>query len=497
MSHHERSSAPPDTGSLLRIAVNYLTSVGQRPDAETIAELRQRLETLSDEKISTLQTRLAVYALLDGQSGRDLRQAAENSSTLIGEQLRQQQRHVRGVLALLVRPDTNPALAVDELAIDTHGQPVLLGNEDPELLYQETLYQGDPQAEAAKLLGKPGADKWIKLVSLAFKDKNIIALLDGLGFVPEQLYATKKFREVVSFQDLAHCHGLLRDHPRGGHARAQLLRHLFLSGIDHQAGGDVTIDTNGLWVNLERRQKGAAHRLHAHIPYPYASLDLLEAMRARGYLEVEDMTEAQLRRAEADNDVKATALFEERQAQQFAESAWRNLNAGMGGAAMREAAILKPNYERLKTLHPPELYDAIIKSPFSQRPSDDPHAPFSYARLAVGVMRHYLRRPLQPGELDATAAGERIGRLLGDAATLQQPATKRHGNGYEIARTAGVILEWEGAAEHVVRVVTNGGKHSYLGLASAPEIRIALNPEKDLTKPQRETFARLPMVEGK
>ncbi len=497
MNQQEPTSNQSDTGPLLRITANYLTSVGHRPSEAQLGELRQRLETLPPKQVDQLKTRLAIYALLDGQTGRDLREAAERSSTLIGEQLRQQQRHVREVLALLIQPDEDPAQALAKLNSDVQGEPTEFAA-DPELLYQQTLYGGDAQAEAGRLLGKPGADKWIKLVPLAFKDENIVTLLDGLGFVPEQLYANKKFAETVSFQDLTHCHNLLRTHPHGGHARAQLLRHLFLSGINTQAGGSVSIDTNGLWINLERRQKGAAHRLHAHIPYPYATPELLEAMYMHECLTAEDVTEAKLRRAEADNDIDAIALFEERQARQVMESAWRALNAQKGGLIEKEISQLRPIYEHLKTLRPPELYDELLKSTFSQRTSEDPHAPFSHALLASGVMRHYLRRPTQSDEIETNALSERVGRLLRDAAKLQPAKLKQSDRSvYDAARIAGILLDHQPSIEHLVRIVTNSGKYSFLALANDPNIRIALNPEKGLTKPQREVFAQLPAVEEK
>lgn len=494
MNNKESSDGQRDIGPLLRAAANYLTSIGRKPSEEQIAELRRRMQQLSPDVEGILSGRLATYALLDGQTGRDLRQAAETSSTLIGEQLRQQQQHVREALALLVQPNEDPAAALAILGTNAPAQTDI----DPELLYQQTLYPGDPQAEAGKILGKPDADKWIKLVPLAFKDANIVALLDGLGFVPEQLYATKKFAETVAFQDLARCQDLLRDHPRGGHARAQLLKHLFLSGIDQQAGGNVTLDTNGLWVNLERRNKGTAHRLHAHIPYPYASLELLEAMQKQKRLSAGDVTEAQLRRAEADNDIEAIALFEEQQARQVMESAWRALQAQKGPLIEREIFSLGPVYEHLQTLRVPELYDELLRSRLSQRASEHADGSFSYALMPVGLIRHYLRQPPTENETKdpLLAARSRAEQLLQDAAKLQPAKPKPHGTGaYDAARVVGILLDHEPSLEHLVRVSTNGGKNDFLAAASDPAVRVAINPEKGLSKPQREIFMRLPLAD--
>lgn len=88
----------PPIGPLLKATTNYLTSIGRQPSADEGRALEAHLLTLKAEQIDSLTGRLALYQLLDGQTGRDLREAANNSSTLLAAQLRQEQSHVRSVL---------------------------------------------------------------------------------------------------------------------------------------------------------------------------------------------------------------------------------------------------------------------------------------------------------------------------------------------------------------------------------------------------------------
>lgn len=526
----------PDTGPLLQAAANYLVSVGQNVDSETLADIEARLAALPAPEQEALRKRFELYALFDGQSGRDLREAAQQASTPLATQLRREQENVRSALrAITADVDTTEAFVLPPR--DAHLDDRLL--HDPELLYQQTLHDGDPFDEAKKALDKNGAAKWIYLVDPTFRQPGgIRKMVEKLGFVPQQMYRTKLFRESVGFSDLARCHDELREAANGNHARAQLLTHLFTSEIATQAEGRVTVDINGLWVNLQRTKNKRTQRLDAHLPFPYASDAVLDAMLKQGWITNYDVTEAQLRRAEANNDVLAVRELEERQARDFIDAA--DLTNPARFKHSRGSAEAAEDAAFFREQHGAKLFEAMVDRQHWIRATNERLRSPSFPRWPIGMVRHFLTagsegsRQLERNKTREQVFTERTASMLRDAEAIQslianEDTSKRvrdagydsykstesthssyerrrkiinDSRNYDVPRIVGALMEalerneltdcrllrgdaTEGKDRHsFIEIITKNGKIH----------RVVLDPEKQLTLRQRRMFESLPVL---
>lgn len=189
--------------------------------------------------------------------------------------------------------------------------------------------------------------KWIDYVAPTFTEQDTWnhakAWLDTLGYIPQSLYrdakqpenVSEKFKTTASFTHLAAFHaflvqcyeetnnqqGIAGASSLGGNrilnARAQLLDTLIVSGVaKEQSTGRVTVDTNGLFLNLERRKnaKEVQARLAAHIPFVFVTDQALSALLEQGWLNPEQADEVRLQRARAQQDDEKVQLYDTRKA---------------------------------------------------------------------------------------------------------------------------------------------------------------------------------------
>lgn len=495
------------------------------PKADEIGQiLRDNLiiRDLSPAQMEALEAKSALVKMLRGQTGRELRRelrgfAAHREKArpgMVASECLQHQEEMERFLGLLIAVPTpvagalstpvsetlktllkNPEALYERVVTESNavhflsGQkkdgalPVALRRGDdlgrPEYAQTETEFTCDPlgiiSARKAKLsdprLQKP-VDKWIPLVLPAFKHAQealLPAMLDSLGFIPEELYTKKVFREKVSFQDLAHAHDLLRrcqvkdltgeeeeyGRQRVLHERTKLLTHLFLSGIaetvKNPAERQVIVDVNGLWINIGPDNQNG---IHAHIPFAYVTDALGSYWVEHAWLSESDWREARLRRAANNNDVMEQETLEERKVREFC-----------GALEHQEGELSAPgialeSYQSTEKEKPecPSDDHALAAAAIAVEPDSVIRAAVGGARVPLSVIDYYLRHantwkedPRNPGkyaiektietleiaeEIQSVIADER--KLGGSADEIQSPDYEQASarRSYDLTKTA-------------------------------------------------------------
>lgn len=505
--------------AIVHAAAREAVRAEQNFDALALAEkARKTVAQLSEEQKQDLSARLHVHMLL---AGKDIRREVERgnseTATLVQEVAAETRRFLDAFLARSPSDVIDYTRTKTELILDPqHAAKLQTMTQAPELLYQQVI--GGSFDAAKEATEKPIAAKWIDLVTPTFKQGKAIKLLTMLGYIPQELYATETFKKKIGFTDLSNVHEALKKYAsqekgvtreRALQARAQLLTQLFLREIAVQAEGKVTIDINGLWINLEqRRGKRVQCRLHAHLPYEYATEELLATMAKQGWLQETDITEARLRRAEETDDPIAAEEAEETKIRQLLERT--------GYAEFQEYKD-----KDLNSIKQRMDFDFVVMHAFDRKDN----AP-SYARFPLSIVRHHLqedrsqahkfRNVLSLAERIQSHVAQDINRSsLGyesyDLTTSARESYQLRKNilnnprQYDVPRIIGTLMEsmdkpqTDAVSYKIFRGTikeTGEQNHSFLEILTEQGgfHRVLLDPQKQLTTKQRTIFEQLPAL---
>lgn len=473
-------------------------------------ELQDRARTFAKTLDAPEQERLlARLRIEEALAGKDMRRerAASPEGARLAAISAETQRLVDGFLG--GDPESVIAGTRDAIADLVPDDDALL-TATPQELYERLV--GVTFENAAAAVGKEKAKKWIDLVAPAFQQGKGVDLVRGAGCIPHQLYDSKKFSEIVHFPHLAALHadlkraegeesGIVRG--RVLQARAQLLKQLFLKGIAPEAQGAVTVDSNGLWVHLEQRKgKETTNRLDAHLPYEYATDDLLERMVADGWITEQDALECRLRRAEDLGDALGV-----REAESWKNDAYHALLQDEplpnGSGKLRDEYLMQLN-RSAKQGAPITRYPlgVLREDLHAYEPA---YAYRSAMALAENVQRqvsHDKRNPELRGydtyDLTTTARDsyEHRKNLLHDPLNYDVPrivgtmleAFEKRGAGAVPFRLLRGTVRGENAADN---------EHSFLEIVTADGgvQRVLIDADKQLTRSQRRIFDALPSLE--
>lgn len=486
-------------------------------DEEIVSRSQEVLNSLhlDQSQRANLEVRIKAYELL---AKKDIRREASVGQTEAAVALLDTSGQVEQLIERVVFPSIHTIERETRSELDSLGftEPSAalksLSDKAPEDVYQELI--GGSFEDAAKAVGKTNAKKWMDLVQPTFAEGKAIDLMDALGYIPHQIYdAKKKFSQVVHFPDLVSLHGKLRQREQGQfatdrgrtlQARAQLLKYLFVNETATEAKGKVTLDVNGIFINLEKRgkKKSPTKRLVSHLPFEYMTDELCDALVAQGWLTEPEIQQAKYRRAVASGDVQAAQELDVQAVHRLAGAC--NLDP-QADSFSRQVFIASP-FRR----------DSLPLEDADGAPVYIPDSVLSdYMNTEKTDYNYLLRNVLETAEsFQQRIAGEENRRLDYDSYNLAESAGRsykhrtqilHHPHNYNVPRMVGFLLEhMEGRNDidhgecQVFRGTIKGNgsekNHSYIEavLSDGSVNRVLIDPKKQLTPRQQVLFDALP-----
>ncbi len=515
----------PQNDELLRVLVHagadsVLSRSGgaEKPNIEDLtARATEVIAALEPAEAAALLSRLQLYETL---LSKDARRETREGDTPLAHKARAIQQDVRRVIDSMLGNETTSIQEATHTAITT---VVELDERKP--LSSEELYQqliGEDFEQIKTIAGKPKADKWIDLVAPVFTQGKAIDVLNHAGFIPYQLYTSNTFRKNVQFSHLSGLHRQLRDREervdgvaleRTLHARAQLLCHVFLQEKAEGIGGKVTLDTNGLWVNLEDRRKKSKEpdRLVGHIPYSYIDEPVIQALLQQERIQESDALELRLRHAEATNDVAAMEALEWEKVMLFLKLSGLGERERFKGQSKEKIldelifeVLIGYDFE-LKKAHKENIHLYIpflaVRHSLNRQNIESVYKLKNILYAAESIQTYIAREPRTHEGYEsynlsdsATKSYEARKSILQDPRNYDAPrlvgflletkdALEIH-NSPKFNMFRGTISEREGRSSSFIEMIIEGGSIC----------RVLLDPEKQLTARQQELFSELPVL---
>lgn len=517
--------------ALIHTGAQFLVGQGDTEITSTIEQLRSRAEAcvgiLSAPEKQVLLSKLRIQELL---SQKDMQREVRRSDTetakillAVSEENRQFLERLTAQEAQDIAVETRSAIDAI-MAAETDGSVQAIAPVSEEALYEQVLGVSFDEVKVAA--EKQNAKKWIDLIGPVFLQGKALSVLAETGCIPHQLYTAKSFKQTVHFPHLATLHEELKqaeeqsdgvERGRILHARAQLLAQLLQQNVAEKAGGDVTLDVNGLFINLDQRtgkERGSGedkvYSIHAHLPYSYVTDDLLSAMQAQGRLTEADALECRYRSAEDANDPVSMERIEQEKIKQM-------------------MALLDIAHEGdvITAEHKRELIkDALVFTGYFRRKRNESkqiqHFPLSLINFYLHKEKldvdpvYKVRNILEVAEdMQQDIAKERsflqgegyasysLARSAQDSYALRKKNTHNPRN-YDAARITGEVLENLEALASSDIVFTlfrgtvedeeGGLGQSFVEIAEehGGVQRVLIDPDKQLTTRQKEIFLQLP-----
>lgn len=159
------------------------------------------------------------------------------------------------------------------------------------------------QKKTAEALGVK-SEKWIDLIEPLFDNPDSIAdVLENVGFIPDDVFTKKKFKNVDpkkiveativlrglnENQELSHL---------ALHERSHIINHFFISRraelLRIRGKQNISLDSNGLSINL--------NGFYSHIPYGLIDDETIEEFVSGNWLDEHDILEIRIQKAQSNN----------------------------------------------------------------------------------------------------------------------------------------------------------------------------------------------------